>query len=174
MSQIDREELALQAYCDGELGWWARRRVEARLRRSAELRRELELIRAIGALAREEDAEIEVPDVWSSIASGLAAIDAQVEAEAIRAPGPEAGMIPAAWTWLARGGWRPLGAAVAVAVAVLAVSLVLRPDSRLVVDKPSMVGAVRYLDTGGHPVMVIEGGGESTIIWLMDPPVDEA
>ena len=172
MSQIDREELALQAYCDGELGWWARRRVEARLRRSAELRRDLELIRSIGALAREEDAEIEVPDVWPSIASGLAAIDAQVEAEAVRAPGPEAGMIPVAWSWLVGGGWRPLGAA--VAVAVLAVSLVLRPDSTLVVDEPSMVGAVRYLDTGGNPVMVIEGGGESTIIWLMDPPVDEA
>jgi hypothetical protein len=174
MSQIDREELALHAYCDGELGWWARRRVKVRLRRSAELRRELELIRSIGALAREEDAEIEVPDVWPSIASGLEAIDAQVEAEAVRAPSPEAGMIPAAWSWLTQGGWRPVGAAVAVAVAVLAVSLVLRPDPTLVVDEPSMVGAVRYLDTGGNPVMVIEGGGESTIIWLMDPPVDEA
>jgi hypothetical protein len=38
----------------------------------------------------------------------------------------------------------------------------------------SKPGIIRWLDTGGRGVMVLEEQGNATIVWLLDAPEDEA
>lgn len=138
----------LHAYCDGELTGLARWRVRRWLARSGEARRELEILTLGAEWSREVDEEAASgPDLWEAIAARLPAIDAaRVEGD-----GASSG------AWL-----RGLGLSVAVAAAAAALALFLL--------SPQTGGApvVRWLDTGGRPVLVLEG--EATIIWLIDVP----
>jgi anti-sigma-K factor RskA len=148
MSEIGSDTFeALCAYHDGELRGLARWRFERRLRREPGLRRELAALARVGELVRESEAAAQ-PDLWDRIELRLPSIDAQ------RA---EAATAPASW-------WRPLGAlAAAAAVLVVAVYVGLFEPS------PAPGGAVRWMDSGGRSVLVLDDAeSDVTIIWLLN------
>ena len=66
--------------------------------------------------------------------------------------------------WSGLLGWKPIGVAVAAGAAVLAVGLWNAPGT---VPDGQTGGVLRYLDTGGRSVMVVEAQ-DVTIIWLME------
>ncbi len=138
----------LHAYCDGELRGLARWRVRRWLARSGEARSELEILARGAEWAREVDREAASgPDLWQAIAARLPAIDvARVEGD-----GASSG------AWLRGLGWSAAAAAGAAALAFFLLS-----------PQTGGTQAVRWLDTGGRPVLVLEG--EATIIWLLDAP----
>ena len=163
----------LGAYHDRELSWWRRRRAEAGLRRSPELRRELELLQQISSAASTSEAAPSSPDLWGAISGQLAGIDRERRAQrgAASAPRPSGllgllGLSGALGTsgWSGLLGWRPIGLAVAAGAAVLAVGLRNAPGT---VPDGQTGGVLRYLDTGGRSVMVVEAQ-DVTIIWLME------
>lgn len=210
----ERDILELHAFHDGELGWWRRRRLEARLARSPALRAELASLRRIGQSLRELDARAGAPDLWAGVEARLR----QGEARPPRAAESAAAWRPAAW--------RPVWAGLAVAAAAaLALFLWLEPGARpgsepaatgsriagppapgpggaaaapeptrvaraprspaapAAPDEPQAAGtgpprsvaggAVRSIDTGGRPVMVLDGDRDTTIIWLIGAPRSE-
>ncbi len=63
------------------------------------------------------------------------------------------GFAPLAWLV------RPLGAAVVVAAAALVFALISGDNAAS--------GVVRWIDSGDHSVMVLEGDEEVTIIWVL-------
>lgn len=147
MSEIGNDTFeALCAYHDGELRGLARWRLERRLRREPGLRRELAALARLGELVREGEGAAE-PDLWDRIELRLPAIDAQ------RA---EPGTAPVSW-------WRPLSVVAAAAVLVLAVYVGLFERA------PAPVGAVRWMDSGGRSVLVLDDAeSDVTIIWLLN------
>ncbi|MCH2173327.1 hypothetical protein MK489_21345 [Myxococcota bacterium] len=163
----ERSTRLLHAYHDGELSSLARWRFERRLAAAPELRRELRLLRRMREAARNLDAQQPAPDLWDSIAFSLPAEEARRgdEATSVGMPGqwkrgPAGGMS----AWL-----KPAGALVALALATL-----------WVVDRVPGAGGpvrgggvVRWLDTGGRDVMVLEDDARSgtTLIWLLDAEV---
>ncbi len=161
----DRLERALHAYHDRELGWWARNRLEARLRRSPELRAELAALESLGDRVRESEAAVRSPEpgaaFWEGISGRLRVVDAAVEAEGAGAS-------------RSLSSWRPLIAAAGVAVAVVALLLTSRgPAPPMAPAEEALAsGSVRYLDTGGEAVWVQDRKGV-TIIWVMDRTHDE-
>ena len=148
----------LHAYYDGELGGFARWRFERHLRRSSELQRELAALRRIGELVGQNEEQAGAPDLWDRIQLRLPAIDAQrAEREA-----PATSLVP--------GGWlRPLGAVAAAAIAVVAVMSGVFDSSN------PTAGVVRWMDSGGRAVLVLEGdvGSKTTIIWVLDEATSE-
>lgn len=177
----------LEAYHDRELSWWRRRRVEVALRRSPDLRRELDLLRQIGTAAATADAPLASPDLWDAISRQLPVSDAAGRTvgdesaargipnplrEPVREPvtghvtGPRAG----------QGGWlsgllasKPAGFALAAAAMALAIGVWNTPMSVPGASVPdeAAAGVLRYLDTGGRPVIVLDED-DVTIIWLME------
>lgn len=162
MNECERCLERLDAFHDGEAGWLARWRVLWHLRRCAVCERERERLHAIGSWIR--DAESEAPDgtadLWPGIEARLGALDRTLEAGGERQPAP-------GWRW--PGLLVPLAAGVMAAlvgVAVLRSSWPARePDATL--------GVVRALYPQEEPVVVLEDSSESTIIWVMDSPVDQ-
>jgi anti-sigma-K factor RskA len=153
-----RREAALHAYYDKELSglrrWWFERRLD----RSPELRAQLKELEVLTALTRESEPSPPSVDLWDSIALRLPALDAQ-RAEPEQSP---------AWTFPVRY-VRPL---VAVAVtAVLVVALLLGGLEDPVQATPGMI---RWLDTGGRSVIVLEQEEGATIVWLLDSPQEGA
>ena len=149
---MTRDEELLYAYHDGELTGFARRRFEQRLRRSPDLQAELAALSSMGTALRDIDADGPAPDIWDDIALRLPGLDAQREAQ----------VEPASPGWLA---WLvgPLGAALATAAAAVGLAIaVYTPE--VVPSGP----AIRWLDSGGHSVMVIDDESEMTIIWMLD------
>ena len=147
----ERTALRLQAYHDGELSgpsrWW----FERRLRRSPDLRAELSALGRVGDWVRDGHVEEAGPDLWDSIALRLPAADAR------RA---EAGRPRRAWLgWLAVPG----------AIASAALAAVLAYYELAPAPRPAM-GVVRWLDSGGRDVMVLEADPDTTIIWVFDAP----
>jgi len=160
-SADDRQEwgeTALQAYHDGELGLLARWRVERRLARSPELRRSLASLETLGSLVRESEAPVAAPDVWGAIAPQLRAADAERRGAAV-----------------GRGGWSLLEAlrahlgAVAVAGAAAAALAFV-----LLTDQTAPGGVVHWVDGGNRNVMVLEGEGDVTVIWVLDSDAERA
>lgn len=147
---------ALHAYYDGELGRLARWRFERRLARSAELRRELATLQALGALVRQSEPATAPTGLWDAIAERLPAADAERARAAWRPPRPG---------WL-EGLRKPLGA-VAVAAAVAAALAI-----GLFSGENPPTGVVHWVDGGNRNVMVLEGEGDATIIWVFDPVPD--
>lgn len=135
----------LQAYHDGELSFLGRRFVEWRLRRDPAARHELETLRTMGALLREIDEPPAGVDLWDRIELRLPAVDAARREVAERAsPGP------------GRFGWAAAAAAAAAALLWFSVQ----------VPEDEFRGAVRWLDAGDHPLVVLQDDRTATIIWL--------
>jgi hypothetical protein len=142
---------ALHAYHDGELWGFTRWRFERRLARSPVLQRELRGIIGAGALLRERARA--GPELWERIAAAAG------RRRAAHGRGDAAGCGSAA-RWL-----RPLGAAAAtLVVAVLVAQQWLTPAAL------EQAGVVRWMDSRGRSVMVLEEDRQSavTIIWLLD------
>lgn len=151
-------EQLLHAYHDGELSRLARWRFERRLRRSPALRAELESLESLRGLLRGREADQPGPDLWDAIALGLPAIDAQ-RAEARGGAGAGLG-----W-WL-----KPLGAVAATAAVA---AIVLYGESWL--ETPATAGGVvRWIDSGGRSVMVLDDQPDTTIIWVFDGATEGA
>jgi anti-sigma factor RsiW len=148
----------LHAYHDGELGRLARWRFERRLRRSPQLQRELAALARVGQLVRENEARASEPDLWDRIEQRLPALDAR------RAEAAQPTRAAPAW-WL-----RPVGA-LAVAVAALLVVYAGWFGS-----PAPQAGVVRWMDSEGRPVMVLEADAEAdvTIIWLLEDVAEGA
>jgi anti-sigma-K factor RskA len=149
-----KDEALLHAYHDRELSGFARRRFERRLRRMPRLRRELDNLAALGERLREIDAQGASPDLWERIALRLPAA-ARKSAEASAAAGRNR------LTWLVRP-------AVALAAAAALALALLWPEA----PEPGRV--VRWIDGGGHSVMVLDDDPDTTIIWVLDAPVEDA
>lgn len=154
MTNIPQTEL--EAYRDGELSFWARRRVERALQRDPALRRRVEALDSIGTLLREADAEAETPDLWAGIRLRLAQEDAKRAVES------------GAGSWL--DAWRrPMGIAAlgAAAAASVALALLLTPEAAPPPSvRPAPPGSVRWIDARGNPMMVLRDDREATIIWV--------
>jgi hypothetical protein len=146
----ERTALSLQAYHDGELSGLARWWLERRLRRSPALRAELAALGRVGDWVRDAHVEEAGPDLWDSIALRLPAVDAR-RAEAVAARRPSLG-------WLAVP-----GVVVSAAIAAVLAFYEFAPA-------PPEEGVVRWLDSGGRDVMVLEADPDTTIIWIFDAP----
>jgi hypothetical protein len=146
-------EGTLQAYHDRELGFWARWRMERRLARSRELRQELEALAALGDLVRESEPAVAVPDLWEGVARGLAAIDAErAEAEWARR-----------WMGLLGRHRGPVGALAVAGAAAAALAIAV------LTGETAPGGVVHWVDGGDRSVLVLEGEGDVTVIWVFDP-----
>jgi hypothetical protein len=150
----------LEAYHDRELSWWRRRLMEGRVRRSPRLQRELELLQEMSAAALSVDAAVASPDLWDDISGRLGAIDADRQSHRASAAAPARepfGSLSALF------GWKPMGLAVAAGATALAIGL--WNSSGTVAADPND-GVLRYLDTGGQSVIVVDDP-DVTIIWLI-------
>jgi hypothetical protein len=153
-----RDEAMLQAYYDRELGFWSRWRVERRLAHSPGLRRELADLAALGELVRASEATATAPDLWQEIARGLPAIDAErAEAEWAQR---RSGLLERY-----RG---PVGALVAAGAAAAALAFAL------FTGETAPDGVVQWVDGGDRNVMVLDGEGDVTVIWIFDPVIEGA
>ena len=151
---VERDERVLHAYHDGELRGLARWRFERRLARCPELRHELQALVRLRVLVLEVEPDAETPDLWEQIARRLPALDARrVEGE-LRSREP-------AWAWL----WRPMGAAAAAAATAALVFALWSSDN-------AHAGVVRWLDSGGRSVIVLEDDADVTIIWVLGDSLD--
>jgi len=158
---LGRDQRDLNAYHDGELSGLRRRIFEGRLARSPQLRSELEELKRLARWVQQLDLQPPGVDVWDDIALRLPAIDADRDGQRQRLDEQRGwrGM-----DWLADYS-RPI-AAVAVSVALaLALFLGIMEDAA-----PPIPGMIRWLDTGGRSVMVLEDQADATIVWLLDAP----
>jgi anti-sigma factor RsiW len=151
VSARERISERLQAYYDGELRGLARWRVERRLARDPDARRELLALEETGRFLREVEAEAGEPDLWEAIRLRLPALDAR------RAEVEEAPAAPRARLW-ALSPW--VGVGVAAAALALAIG-VEWGDS-------SVPGSVRWIDSRGAPLMVLQDDSKATIIWVLE------
>lgn len=155
-------EQMLQAYHDGELGRFARRRVERQLAASPEAREELRGLALVGELVRESQTTATEPDLWSAIARELPAAPPAGSAGREARPGLS-DVVSDALGWL----FRPAGAAVAAAAAAALALFVLSGS-----EPAGVTDVVQYLDPGDNSVMLLQGEDETTVIWLMEPATD--
>ena len=161
--EIGREQRALNAYHDGELSGLRRWLFERRLSHSPRLRAELEELKRLARWVQGAGAQPPSVDVWDDIALRLPAIDAQFAEQ--RQGRAEQRQRRAEWRgmdWLAAYS-RPLAAAGVTAALALALFLGIMEDAA-----PPTSGVIRWLDTGGRSVMVLEDQGDATIVWLLD------
>ena len=159
----------IMAYHDGELGRLRSALMRWRIGRSPELARELESCAELSRLVRDEG---DVPDIasdslWPAISMGLASVSSRAGSEeAVVDDRPAMGA-------LGFGFWRPAGAGIAVLAAVgLWFALSGNPGSVVPGYEVPFRGGLRYLDTHGKPVVVVDEAEDVTIIWLME--VDES
>lgn len=155
---VRREDERLQAYHDGELGWFARVRMERRVARSAELRERLAEFAALSGLVRESVRPPAAPDLWDGIARGLASVDAE------RADTAGSSALQTGFGWI----FRPAGAFAAAAAAAIALAFVL------VSSDTAPGGVVHWVDGGDRNVMVIDEEDDVTVIWVFDLKSDAA
>jgi anti-sigma factor RsiW len=147
----------LHAYHDGELGALRRWRVRRWLATDPAARRELEALATLGEAVRQAQVAPPAPDVWAGIEGRLRSIDAERDVSE-----------SAVGSRLRLGSmFRPAAAGVVLAAAVVVFALFLGPEA------PTKAGVVRWLDTHGQAVMVLDEG-DATIIWLMQPDADQA
>jgi hypothetical protein len=137
------------------------------------LRAELEELRRLARWVQGAGVQPPSVDVWDDIALRLPAIDAQsAEQPQSRAEQPQrlAGHPQRRderreWRgmgWLAAYS-RPLTAAAVATALALALFLGIMEEAA-----PPTPGIIRWLDTGGRSVMVLEDQGDATIVWLLE------
>jgi anti-sigma factor RsiW len=154
-----RIEDQLQAYHDGELSRFGRWRFGRRLRREPALQRALSSLSELSHELQVLDArDASAPDVWPAVALRLPAVDAR------RAAAAHAQRTRGFGWWLA-----PLGAAVAAAALVLVVVY-----GGFWTEPRRSGGVVRWIDSGGRSVIVLDDDPDTTIIWVLDGAVDGA
>jgi anti-sigma factor RsiW len=182
--EIGREQRDLNAYHDGELSGLRRWIFERRLSRSPSLRAELEELKRLARWVQGMGPQAPSVDVWEDVALHLPAIDAQfaeqrqgraeqrqgraeqrqgrAEQRQGRAEQRQGRAERRGMDWLAAYS-RPLAAAGVTAALALALFLGIMEDAA-----PPTSGVIRWLDTGGRSVMVLEDQGDATIVWLLD------
>jgi len=171
--ETGRDQRDLHAYHDGELSGLRRWLFERRLSRSPRLRAELEELKRLAHWVQGVGAQSASVDVWDDIALRLPAIDAEFVEQRQRRDGqrqrpdgqPQRRDEWREWRgmdWLAAYS-RPLAAAAVTAALALALFLGIMEDAA-----PPTPGIIRWLDTGGRSVMVLEDQGDATIVWLLD------
>ncbi len=190
---IGRDQRDLGAYHDGELSRLRRWVFERRLARSAGLRAELEGLKRLSRYVQGLDPQAPSVDVWDQIAVHLPAIDGQfeeqrqgleeqrqgleeqrqgVDRQRDRRDQPQhRGAEQREWRgmdWLAAYS-RPLVAVAAGVALALALFLGIMEDG-----PPPTPGIIRWLDTGGRSVIVLEDRDDATIVWLLDALEDGA
>ncbi len=170
--KIGRHQRDLNAYHDGELSGLRRWIFQRRLSRSPSLRAELEALKRLAGWIQELDPQPPSVDVWDQIALRLPALDGQSDDQWQKRdeqwPRRAERRERSGMGWLAAYS-RPI-AAVAVSAA-LALALFLGIMEGAVAPTP---GVIRWLDTGGRSVMVLEDQGDATIVWLLDAAEDGA
>jgi anti-sigma factor RsiW len=168
--EMGRDQRDLNAYHDGELSGLRRWIFERRLSRSPSLRAELEELKRLTRWVQGMGPQPPSVDVWEDVALRLPAIDAQFAEQRQgraeqRQGSAEQRQGRAEWRgmdWLAAYS-RPLAAAGVTAALALALFLGIMEDAA-----PPTSGVIRWLDTGGRSVMVLEDQGDATIVWLLD------
>ena len=175
--EMGRDQRDLNAYHDGELSGLRRWLFERRLLRSPRLRAELEELKRLARWVQGVDAQPPSVDVWDDIALRLPAIDAQLVEQRQRRVEQRQGLAEQRqrrdeWRGWRGMGWlaaysRPLAAVAVTAALALALFLGIMEDAL----SPTP-GIIRWLDTGGRSVMVLEDQGDATIVWLLDPLED--
>ncbi len=177
--KIGREQRYLNAYHDGELSGLRRWVFERRLARSPGLRAELEALKRLTRCVQELGPQPSNVDVWDEIAIQLPAIDADFEGQRQGLDGQphrrdeqrRRGAEQREWRgmdWLAAYS-RPLVAVAASVALALALFLGIMGDG-----VPQIPGVIRWLDTGGRSVIVLEDQDDTTIVWLLDALEDGA
>jgi anti-sigma factor RsiW len=151
VSARDRTSERLQAYYDGELHGLARWRFERRLARDPAARQELSALKETGRLLREVESESAALDLWEAIRLRLPALDAQ-RAEVDEAHGGARSRLWALSPWV--------GVGVAAAALALAIGVEWGDASDL--------GSVRWIDSRGTPLMVLQDDSRATIIWVIE------
>jgi anti-sigma factor RsiW len=161
--EMGRDQRDLNAYHDGELSGLRRWIFERRLSRSPSLRAELEELKRLARWVQGLGPQPPSVDVWEDVALRLPAIDAQsAEQRQRRAEQRQKRAERRGMDWLAAYS-RPLAAAGVTAALALALFLGIMEDAA-----PPTSGIIRWLDTGGRSVMVLEDQGDATIVWLLD------
>jgi anti-sigma factor RsiW len=161
--KIGTEQRDLHAYHDGELSGLRRWLFERRLSRSPRLRAELDELKRLAQWVQGVGAQRSSADVWDHVALRLPAIDAQLsEQRQGRAGQPQGRRERLGMDWLATYS-RPLTAVAVTAALALALFLGIMEDAA-----PPTPGVIRWLDTGGRSVMVLEEQEGATIVWLLD------
>ena len=156
---MNGEHELLHAYHDGELTRLDRWKFELRLRGSPELQRELASLRRLKKEIRKLDSNSPEPDVWDGVAQRLPALDRNRVDAAVAREGRRH------WAW-----WlTPLGAAGAAAAVVWAVVW-----GGFWKDTHDHGGVVRWIDSGGRSVLVLDDDPDSTIIWVLDSATEGA
>jgi anti-sigma factor RsiW len=153
-----RNEELLHAYHDGELSALGRWRFERALRRSPALQRELAALRGMRGALQDLDASGAAPDLWETLAPRLRAARAPRSDTASDHGGR--GLV---W-WLA-----PIGAAAATAAVVLAIVY-----GGFFATPPAAGGTLRWIDSEGRSVMVLDDDPDTTIIWVLDGATEGA
>jgi anti-sigma factor RsiW len=155
MSACERIAPLLDALHDGELGRLRRWSVRRHLAGCAGCRAELAALGGVGDWVRAALETGPAPDLWSELRWRLPA----------RRPAPARARQASGRAARGRStfGIPTLGAGVVAAALALLV----------LVGPPELFGSaagnvVRSLNTHGRPVMVLDGPGDATIIWLMD------
>jgi anti-sigma factor RsiW len=151
VSARDSISQRLQAYYDGELRGLARWRFERGLVRDPALRRELLALEDTGRLLREVEAEAPAPDLWEAIRLRLPALE-PARAEVEEAPPPPWPRLWALSPWVGVG----------VAAAALALAIGIEWSDA------SVPGSVRWIDSRGTPLMVLQDDSKATIIWVIE------
>jgi anti-sigma factor RsiW len=148
-----RDEISerLQAYYDGELRGLARWRFERRLARDPAARQELLALGETGRLLREVEAEGAAPDLWEAIRLRLPALDVE-RVDPGEAPGAVRARLWALSPWVGVG----------VAAAALALAIGVEWGDA------SVPGSVRWIDSRGKPLMVLQDDSQATIIWVIE------
>lgn len=147
----------LHAYHDGELGALRRWQVRRWLARDPAARRELEALAAVGEATRQAQPVPPRLELWGDLEGRLRSIDAERDTAGSQArSGSRLGPL-----------LRPAAAGAVLAAVVAGVALFLGPGAS------HGGGVVRWLDTRGQAVMVLDEG-DATIIWLMQPDADRA
>jgi anti-sigma factor RsiW len=163
VTTCQRYEEKLEALHDGELGTFARWRVERHVAGCAHCRGEIHSLRRITELLREDENDAEpVLDLWGSIAARLPEIDAELDRRAPAAK-PERER-----RWPGLFGPIPIGVGGGLMAGAVAVSLWLRPGL------PPRDDVIEELDSMGRAVAVLPSDEKSTIIWVLDPEPSES
>ena len=152
MSARDGRSERLHAYRDGELHGLARWRFERRLARDPAAREELLALAEMGRLLREAHAEGPAPDLWEAIRLRLPALDAQ-RAEPEEAPGALRSRLRSLSPWVGAGVAAAAGLALAIGIEW---------------GDASVSGSVRWIDSRGEPLMVLQDDSKATIIWVIE------